>query len=65
MSGESKRSYAWIGVVVDLLLILVGVVMVSQGWWTAFGEVLIAVCSVGLVVSIVQLVRGKPHSLDD
>lgn len=58
MSVESKRTYAWVGVVLDLLLIVVGLWMISRGWWTDFAEVLVAVCAVGLVVSLVQVVRG-------
>ncbi len=63
MSSESKAAYAWVGVVVDLLLILVGFWMISQGW-TEFGEILIAICVVGLVVSIVQLWREKRRPAD-
>lgn len=56
MSSESKATYAWVGVVVDLALILVGIWMISRGW-TDFGEILVAICVVGLGVSIVQLWR--------
>ncbi|HET7900881.1 MAG TPA: hypothetical protein VFL59_06800 [Candidatus Nanopelagicales bacterium] len=59
MSAESNRTYAWVGVVVDLLLILVGLVMIAQGWWTAFAEIVVAIGSFGLIVSLVQLWRTR------
>jgi hypothetical protein len=60
VTSESGRTYAWIGIVVDLLLIAVGAWLVSRGGgWRDVGEVLVGVCVVGLVVSTVQLWRGR------
>jgi hypothetical protein len=44
------------GIVVDGVLILVGLWMISRGW-TDFGEIVVGISVVGLVVSVVQLVR--------
>ncbi|MFC5179488.1 hypothetical protein [Nocardioides taihuensis] len=63
MPSESKAAYAWVGIVVDLLLILVGAWMISRGW-TDFGEILVAICVVGLAASIVQLWRGRRRPAD-
>ena len=62
MSVESNAALAWVGVVVDLLLILLGALMISQGWWTDFAEVLVAICTFGLAVSIFHLWRGRRQS---
>ncbi|TQN49073.1 hypothetical protein FHX52_2234 [Humibacillus xanthopallidus] len=63
MSSESKAAYAWVGIVVDALLILVGVWMISRGW-TDFGEILVGICVVGLGASIVQLWRQRRRPAD-
>jgi hypothetical protein len=64
VAAGTRSTYAWVGIVVDLLLILVGSWMISQGWWTDFAEVLVGICSVGLVVSIYQLWRAKRSPAD-
>lgn len=57
-SPSSRRAYAWVGALVDLVLILVGLWMISRGW-TVFGEVVVVVSLVGLVVSAVALLRAR------
>jgi hypothetical protein len=64
MSSESKAAYAWVGIVVDVLLIFVGAWMISRGW-TDFGEILVGICVVGLAVSIVQLWRQRRRPADE
>jgi len=65
VTPETGRAYAWVGVVVDLLLILLGLWMISRDVWTGFAEVLVALCSAGLVLSLVQLWRGRRRGVSE
>jgi hypothetical protein len=56
VSDKSNPAYWRMGIVVDGVLILVGLWMISRGW-TDFGEIVVGISVVGLVVSVVQLVR--------
>ena len=56
MSTEAKPAYEWVGLAVDVVLILVGVWMISRGW-TEFGSTVLIVSLVGLAVSVVRLLR--------
>lgn len=55
---EPKPTYAWVGVVGDLVLVVVGVWLISRGW-TDVGEIVVLVSVVGLVASLVQLWRAR------
>ena len=58
MAESPPSTVGWVGVIVDLVLIGVGLWMISRGW-TVFGEVLVVVCVVGLVVSGAQVLRAR------
>ena len=56
MTSESKPAYEWVGLAVDVVLILVGAAMIAWGW-TGFGSTVLIISLVGLVVSVVRLLK--------
>lgn len=61
MSDESQRKYLWVGVAVDVLIVLpVGIWLMNSGrteFGRDFGDSLLVVGSIGLVATLVQLWR--------
>lgn len=61
MAAESQRKYLWVGIAVDVLIVVpVGIWLMNSGrteFGRDFGESMVFVGSIGLVVTLVQLWR--------
>ena len=56
MKTPSPKAQAWAELVGEVLAILLGVAMIAWGW-KGLGETLVIVGSIGLVISLVRLLR--------
>jgi hypothetical protein len=58
VSDDSSTPVYWrTAILVDVVLLAVGLLMISQDWWTDFAEVVIVVSAIGLPVAVWKLIQ--------
>jgi hypothetical protein len=58
MATVSKRTAEWAGLAGEVLAVLLGVLLLAWGW-EELGSMLMAIGTIGFVVSSVRLWRGR------